>query len=318
MKTYVAVTAFAVFLGLASLAQAAELLSPPLPTNSRPSIAIAGTCRILNTGTSPVAVQVSLFSNNAHTGYDIDTCNQAPLAGGHTCMVLVDHLPDESYAACKVTASNVSKLRGTIELWEDDKQFVVRVAEELQVRPCPSHPYGQTTMLPTKGGFYENSHRDSAFAAALALGGVSQAAQIASPTILGTGEQDMAHCIVLNGGTSPLAVTLKIINEFGGTEWTDNCFGPLGAGQFCRSGSPLTTRGPMPVSLRPGRPRTCAARWSSRRKCRDPSGANTSTARSAPRRCGRRCPAGDVTVPAVLAHGRRGPTNGGRGGVDNN
>ena len=72
-----------------------------------------------------------------------------------------------------------------------------------------------------------------ACAAVLALSGVSQAAQIASPPIFGTGDQDFAHCVVLNGGTTPLKVTLKILNEFGGTEATDNCGGPLGAGQFC-------------------------------------------------------------------------------------
>jgi hypothetical protein len=72
-----------------------------------------------------------------------------------------------------------------------------------------------------------------ACAAVLALSGASQAAQIASPTIFGTGTQDKAHCVVLNGGTTPLTVTLKILNEFGGTEATDNCGGPLGAGQFC-------------------------------------------------------------------------------------
>jgi hypothetical protein len=130
MRTYVAVTAFAVFLGLASLAPAAQLLSAPLPTDTQTS----GACRILNTGTGPVAVQVALLSNNDHTGHDIDTCNQAPLAGGHTCLVLVADLPDGSYVACKVTASNMSKLRGTLELAEGFGGFDVRVlaAEELR------------------------------------------------------------------------------------------------------------------------------------------------------------------------------------------
>ena len=132
MRPSVAVTAFTVFVGLASLAQAAQLLSPPLPTNGRINIAIAGACRILNIGTTPVTVQVALVSNNAHTGYDIDTCNQAPLAGGQSCLVLVDDLPDDSYAACTVTADTVTKLRGTLELWEDDKQFIVRAAEDLR------------------------------------------------------------------------------------------------------------------------------------------------------------------------------------------
>lgn len=77
-------------------------------------------------------MQVALFSNNAHTGHDIDNCNQAPLAGGQTCLVMVDHLPDDSYAACKVTASNVSKLRGTFDISEADGQYIVRVGEELK------------------------------------------------------------------------------------------------------------------------------------------------------------------------------------------
>ena len=106
----------------------------------------------------------------------------------------------------------------------------------------------------------------TAFATVLALSGVSQAAQISTPAIFGTHNQDMAHCLVVNGGTSPLDVTLKLINEYGGTEATYNCHGPLDRGSSVRSGGPSPTRwpGPMPVSRRPGRPRTCAARWSSR------------------------------------------------------
>ena len=86
----------------------------------------------LNTGTTPVAVRVEVFSNNAFPGYDIDICNQAPLASGQSCIVMVNHLPDDSYAACRVTASSVSTLRGTFELSEDDKNFIVRVAEDLR------------------------------------------------------------------------------------------------------------------------------------------------------------------------------------------
>ena len=132
MRTPMAVTAFTVLLGLASLTQAAQLLSAPLPVNARTNIGITGTCRILNTGTTPVPVQVEVFSNNAFPGYDIDLCNHAPLAGGQSCLVMVNRLPDDSYAACKVTASNVSLLRGTFELAEDTKDFIVRVAEDLR------------------------------------------------------------------------------------------------------------------------------------------------------------------------------------------
>ena len=73
----------------------------------------------------------------------------------------------------------------------------------------------------------------TACAAVLALSSMSQAAQISTAMTFGTGNQDKAHCLVLNGGTSPLAVTVKLLNEYGGTEATDNCGGPLGAGQFC-------------------------------------------------------------------------------------
>ncbi len=82
-----------------------------------------------------------------------------------------------------------------------------------------------------------------ACAAVLALGGMSYAAQISSPTIFGTSSQDLAHCVVLNGGTSALTVALKIVNDFGGTEATSNCSGPLGAGQFCNLVARVTDSG---------------------------------------------------------------------------
>ena len=115
MKRYVAGTMFAVVLGIASLAQAGQLVSPPLPTHVRATnVTTYGACRIRNTGSAPVNVKVSLFSNNANVT-DIDVCNDGPLPGGHTCIVTA-FLPDDSYVACKVTASNVSNLRGTLEL----------------------------------------------------------------------------------------------------------------------------------------------------------------------------------------------------------
>jgi hypothetical protein len=72
-----------------------------------------------------------------------------------------------------------------------------------------------------------------AAAGVLALGGVSSAAQISSPMIFFGGGQEKAHCVVLNGGDTPVAVTLTIINQFAGTEATESCDGPLGPGQFC-------------------------------------------------------------------------------------
>ena len=75
-----------------------------------------------------------------------------------------------------------------------------------------------------------------ACAGVLALSGVSQAAQIASPTIYGTFDQVMAECSVVNGGPTPLlGVTVKIVSEFGETIGPKNCGSnkTLGAGEFC-------------------------------------------------------------------------------------
>ena len=73
----------------------------------------------------------------------------------------------------------------------------------------------------------------------LALGGVSQAAQISSPTIYGTFDQVVAECAVLNGG-APQAVTVKLVSEFGDTIGPTNCGGTkLGAGEFCSLFTPI-------------------------------------------------------------------------------
>ena len=127
MRTYVTLTASAVLLGIAGLAQAAKLLSPPLPT----SINTSGACYIRNTGTTGVTVQVALFSNNGLI-VSFDNCNDGPLPGGDTCVVLVNDLPDDSYAACSATAGTVTKLRGTFEVREITPTLRVLVAEELK------------------------------------------------------------------------------------------------------------------------------------------------------------------------------------------
>ncbi len=74
----------------------------------------------------------------------------------------------------------------------------------------------------------------------LALSGVSQAAQISSPTIYGTLDQQSAECSVLNGGTTPQAVTVKLVSEFGDTIGPMNCGGArLDAGEFCSLFTPI-------------------------------------------------------------------------------
>ena len=127
MRTLVALAASAVLLGLAGPAQALQILSPPLPT----AINTSGACYVRNTGTSAVAVQVSLFSNNGLI-VSFNGCNGSPLAAGQTCVVLVNDLPDDSYAACRVTAGTVAKLRGTFEVREINPILRVLVAEELR------------------------------------------------------------------------------------------------------------------------------------------------------------------------------------------
>ena len=75
----------------------------------------------------------------------------------------------------------------------------------------------------------------SAFAGLLALALVepSEGAQITSPVIFGNHFQDHAECVVLNAGTRPLAVTVKIVDDTGQTRGTSTCDGALGVGEFC-------------------------------------------------------------------------------------
>jgi hypothetical protein len=116
MKKYVAGTVLTALIGLATLAQAGQLISPPLPTHPRfTNVTTLGVCRIVNSGPKALPVQVSLFSNNSVVLW-FDVCNGAPLAAGHTCLIAA-FLPDDSYVACKVTG-DVGNLRGTLELSE--------------------------------------------------------------------------------------------------------------------------------------------------------------------------------------------------------
>jgi len=129
MKTYTAGAVLAVLLGFSSLAQAGQLLSPPLPTRTRETnVTTRGTCRIFNTGTKALSVKVAVISNNNNV-LDIDSCNTASLGAGDSCIVSA-HLPDDSYAACKLTG-DVATIRGTFELSEDPG-FETFVAVDLQ------------------------------------------------------------------------------------------------------------------------------------------------------------------------------------------
>src|SRR5262247_2449931 len=68
---------------------------------------------------------------------------------------------------------------------------------------------------------------------ALAQSNVGHAAEIASAAIFGSDYQSQAECVVLNGGTGSLNVTVKILIESGEARKTYNCGGPVDAGEFC-------------------------------------------------------------------------------------
>jgi len=122
MRIYTAGTVFAVVLGLASLAQAAQLLSPPYAVTTRASngVGTKAACVIRNTGTESAAVKVSLLTSVESVGI-FDFCNGHTLGGGQTCLVSAEIFQDlgkTSYVACKVTAPNIINLRGTLEFAE--------------------------------------------------------------------------------------------------------------------------------------------------------------------------------------------------------
>jgi hypothetical protein len=129
MKKKYAVLIAALVLGSSSLAHAGQILSPGLPTG----IGSAGACYVRNTGTTPVTVQVTLFSNNSIVAAEYhDHCSIAPLHPGHTCLVVVDALPDASFAACRATSGSVAKLRGTLEIRQSWPSYRVRASEDLR------------------------------------------------------------------------------------------------------------------------------------------------------------------------------------------
>ena len=132
MKTFVIGAVCAALLGAASLAQAAQLLSPPYFIKTRGNnVGTKAACVIRNAGTVPVTVTVSLLANNDTIGiFDFCKDNGQPrtLAAGESCLVSADLLEGGagltaapvpgggSYVACRVTAATVANLRGTLEL----------------------------------------------------------------------------------------------------------------------------------------------------------------------------------------------------------
>jgi hypothetical protein len=127
MKIAAVVAAVALGVGWAGVAHAERILSPPLPTG----VGTSGACYVRNIGATGVSVTVDLFSNNGLL-VNLNTCNGSPLPAGRTCVVLVNDLPDDSFAACSATANNVAKLRGTLEVRQISPILRVLVSEDLR------------------------------------------------------------------------------------------------------------------------------------------------------------------------------------------
>jgi hypothetical protein len=89
-------------------------------------------------------------------------------------------------------------------------------------------------------------------AAALASSGHSEAAQISSPIIFGNVDQARAECVVINGGTTALVVTLKIIDAAGALKTMSSCDGSLAAGDFCALTMPIGFIGPFACTATAG------------------------------------------------------------------
>lgn len=86
----------------------------------------------------------------------------------------------------------------------------------------------------------------------LALSGVSQAGQLSSPMIFGNVPQARAECVVVNGGTSPVSMTLAIIDELGAVKTSSACGGPVAAGDFCALIMPIPFVGPFACTATAG------------------------------------------------------------------
>jgi hypothetical protein len=76
-------------------------------------------------------------------------------------------------------------------------------------------------------------------AAVLAFGGAAHAAQISSPMVFGNVSQAEAECVVVNGGATPISVTVAIVDELGAVKTMSTCGGPVPAGDFCALSMPI-------------------------------------------------------------------------------
>jgi hypothetical protein len=80
-------------------------------------------------------------------------------------------------------------------------------------------------------------------AGVLGTSGFAGAAQISSPSIFGVPTQAFAECVVVNGGTTALPVTVKILDEPGNTVTSSTCDGAIAPNGFCQVAHSITSLG---------------------------------------------------------------------------
>ena len=130
MKISAVLTAAAALLGMTGLSHAATIASPLLPTGTGTS----GACYIRNVGTKPISLQATISQNvDFPVIVNFQNCNNAPLAAGRTCVVLVNDLPDDVFFSCSaVVAGSEKNLSGTVEVRDVSPILKVLAAEELR------------------------------------------------------------------------------------------------------------------------------------------------------------------------------------------
>jgi hypothetical protein len=116
VKIQTHLTALALFLGTAGFSHATQtIISAGLPTTTNTS----GACYLRNVGTRPVTVELKAMINysSAFIQPSFENCNDAPLAPGKTCVLLLDDLDDGVAFACSAAVSGSARnVRGSVEV----------------------------------------------------------------------------------------------------------------------------------------------------------------------------------------------------------
>jgi len=106
----------ALVFGIAGVSHAAQTItSPALPTVTN----TAAACYLRNVGTRPVSVQLMALTNFTPgiTTPSFENCNEAPLAPGKSCVLLMNDLDDDVNFACTAAVSGSARdVRGAVEI----------------------------------------------------------------------------------------------------------------------------------------------------------------------------------------------------------